>query len=38
MKVQWESIIPAVTTKFKKDDTLDFKMLRTDIGAQLEVG
>ena len=38
MKVQWEGVMPAVTTKFKEDDTLDLQMFRTNIEAQLEAG
>lgn len=38
MIVQWEGVMPAVTTKFNKDDTLDLKMFRTNIEAQLEAG
>lgn len=38
MKLQWKGIMPAVTTKFKDDDTLDLKMIATNIQAQLEAG
>ncbi len=38
MSVQWIGIMPAVTTKFKDDDTLDLKMFRTNIEAQLNAG
>ena len=38
MKVQWEGIMPAVTTKFNEDDTLDLKMFRVNIDAQLNAG
>lgn len=38
MKVQWEGVMPAVTTKFNEDDTLDLKMFRVNIEAQMEAG
>lgn len=38
MKVQWEGVMPAVTTKFKEDDTLDLKMFRVNIDAQINAG
>lgn len=38
MKVQWEGIMPAVTTKFTSDDKLDMKMFEVNINAQLEAG
>lgn len=38
MKVEWKGVYPAVTTKFKEDDTLDFDMFETNIKAQLEAG
>lgn len=38
MKVKWEGIMPAVTTKFTGDDTLDFVMFETNIKAQLDAG
>ncbi len=38
MKVHWEGIMPAVTTKFKADDTLDLTMFATNIRAQLDAG
>ena len=38
MKVTWEGVMPAVTTKFTDDDKLDFKMFKTNIEAQLEAG
>lgn len=38
MKIQWKGIMPAVTTKFKEDDTLDLKMFATNIKAQLDAG
>ncbi len=38
MKVQWEGVMPAVTTKFTKDDQLDLKMFEVNIHAQLKAG
>ena len=38
MKVIWEGVMPAVTTKFKSDDTLDLPMFETNIQAQLSAG
>lgn len=38
MPVQWSGIMPAVTTKFKTDDTLDLKMFSVNIEAQLHAG
>ncbi|MCJ7465549.1 MAG: dihydrodipicolinate synthase family protein [Maribacter sp.] len=38
MKVQWEGVMPAVTTKFTKDDALDMKMFEVNIKAQLKAG
>lgn len=38
MKVQWEGVMPAVTTKFTKDDTLDLVNFEVNIHAQLEAG
>lgn len=38
MKVQWKGVMPAVTTKFSKDDSLDLEMFGTNIDFQLEAG
>lgn len=38
MQVQWQGVMPAVTTKFNADDTLDLKMFRVNIEAQLNAG
>ncbi len=38
MKIQWEGVMPAVTTKFTKDDTLDMQMFETNLKAQLSAG
>jgi 4-hydroxy-tetrahydrodipicolinate synthase len=38
MSVEWKGVMPAVTTKFKQDDTLDMEMFEVNIKAQLEAG
>jgi 1-pyrroline-4-hydroxy-2-carboxylate deaminase len=38
MSVQWKGVMPAVTTKFDANDTLDFKAFDKNIKAQLEAG
>lgn len=38
MKVQWEGVMPAVTTKFTDDDQLDLAMFRININAQVDAG
>jgi 4-hydroxy-tetrahydrodipicolinate synthase len=38
MKVAWKGVMPAVTTKFKDDDTLDLKMFSKNIKAQIDAG
>lgn len=38
MKVAWEGVYPAVTTKFTSDDQLDLQMFETNIKAQLSAG
>ncbi|MEG3659758.1 dihydrodipicolinate synthase family protein [Arenibacter palladensis] len=38
MQIKWEGVMPAVTTKFTKDDTLDLEMFETNIQAQMEAG
>ncbi|CAM3364372.1 dihydrodipicolinate synthase family protein [Zobellia roscoffensis] len=38
MKFEWKGVMPAVTTKFNPDDTLDLKMFKTNIEAQIEAG
>ncbi|MBT9189469.1 dihydrodipicolinate synthase family protein [Zobellia russellii] len=38
MKFEWKGVMPAVTTKFNQDDTLDLKMFRKNIEAQVEAG
>lgn len=38
MKVNWQGIYPALTTKFTKDDKLDLKFFEKNVSAQLEAG
>jgi len=38
MKVNWEGIYPAVTTKFNQDESLDFATFERNINAQIEAG
>ncbi|MBQ4820903.1 dihydrodipicolinate synthase family protein [Aquimarina sp. MMG016] len=38
MSIQWEGVMPAVTTKFTDEDTLDLKMFKVNVLAQLEAG
>ena len=38
MSIQWKGVMPAVTTKFTNEDTLDLQMFETNIHAQLEAG
>ena len=38
MKLQWEGVMPAVTTKFTTDDQLDLEMFKVNIKAQLDAG
>ncbi|WP_428740638.1 dihydrodipicolinate synthase family protein [Tenacibaculum sp.] len=38
MSINWKGVMPAVTTKFTDDDTLDLKMFEVNIKAQLEAG
>lgn len=38
MNINWEGVMPAVTTKFTAQDTLDFDMFETNIKAQLDAG
>ena len=38
MKFEWKGVMPAVTTKFNQDDTLDLKMFRKNIEAQVKAG
>ncbi|CAM1360928.1 4-hydroxy-tetrahydrodipicolinate synthase [Tenacibaculum sediminilitoris] len=38
MSINWKGVMPAVTTKFTNDDTLDFNMFEVNIKAQLDAG
>ncbi|VAW23968.1 1-pyrroline-4-hydroxy-2-carboxylate deaminase, partial [hydrothermal vent metagenome] len=38
MKIKWEGVMPAVTTKFTVDDKLDLVNFKVNINAQLEAG
>ena len=38
MQIEWKGVMPAVTTKFTKDDRLDLDMFGININAQLEAG
>lgn len=38
MKVEWKGVMPAVTTKFNEDDTLDLNMFAKNIRAQIDAG
>ena len=38
MSVKWQGVMPAVTTKFKEDDSLDLDMFFKNIQAQLDAG
>lgn len=38
MAINWEGVMPAVTTKFRGDDQLDLEMFQINIQAQLDAG
>lgn len=38
MQFEWKGVMPAVTTKFNDDDTLNLEMFRKNINAQIEAG
>lgn len=38
LKVDWHGVMPAVTTKFTKDDKLDLEMFSINIKAQIKAG
>ncbi|RAV27623.1 dihydrodipicolinate synthase family protein [Sinomicrobium soli] len=38
MAIQWQGVMPAVTTKFTADDRLDMVMFEKNVKAQLEAG
>jgi len=38
MSIQWQGVMPAITTKFTDDDALDLKTFELNLNAQLEAG
>lgn len=38
MIIDWKGVMPAVTTKFTNEDTLDLEMFTTNIEAQIDAG
>ena len=38
MSIEWKGVFPALTTKFTKDDKLDFPLFEKNLEAQLEAG
>lgn len=38
MKVDWKGVMPALTTKFTEDDSLDLQMFKKNLDAQLDAG
>ena len=38
MAIQWKGVMPAITTKFTKEDTLDLDMFFVNVQAQLDAG
>lgn len=38
MEIQWKGVMPAVTTKFTKEDTLDLDLFKLNLNAQLKAG
>ncbi len=38
MKISWEGIYPALTTKFTKDDKLDLSLIERSLNAQIDAG
>ena len=38
MIIDWKGVMPAVTTKFTNEDTLDLEMFKVNIKAQLDAG
>lgn len=38
MKIEWKGVMPAVTTKFTADDSLDLDMFKVNLQAQLDAG
>lgn len=38
MSITWKGVMPAITTPFKTDDTLDLELFKVNIEAQLDAG
>ena len=38
MEIQWKGVMPAVTTKFSKEDTLNMSAFEVNIKAQMAAG
>ncbi len=38
MSINWKGVFPAITTKFKADETIDFPAIAKNIEAQIEAG
>jgi 4-hydroxy-tetrahydrodipicolinate synthase len=38
MKIEWKGVMPAMTTKFTAEDTLDLDIFRINLQAQLDAG
>ena len=38
MVINWSGVFPEITTKFTKDDALDFEMFKVNLDAQLKAG
>ncbi|MGB5377683.1 dihydrodipicolinate synthase family protein, partial [Muriicola sp.] len=38
MNIRWEGVMPAVTTKFTKLDTLDLQIFEKNLKAQMDAG
>lgn len=38
MSIQWKGVMPALTTKFKANDSLDFDLFNKNLQAQLDAG
>ncbi len=38
MKLEWKGVMPAVTTKFTKEDKLDLKLFEHNLRAQIDAG
>ena len=36
--MEWKGVFPALTTKFKEDDQLDFEMFKKNVDFQIEAG